>query len=605
VAPAGPIARSYRAILTEGELVVFCDKIRQAPVLAIDTETTGLDAARARIVGISLSIDPAEGVYLPLGHDWGLDGPKQLSLDVVRQHLGPILAADSPPKAGHNLKFDEIVLQQAGFTLGAVAFDSMLASYLLDPEGQHGLKEVVKRELGETMTTYDQVTSKQRGKQTPFSEVELGAATAYAGADAAFSLDLMRRLLPRLEGEGMLKLLVDVELPLARVLVAMEQRGVLVDIKVLARLARQFDAKLIELEALAKQKAGRDFNVNSPRQLETLLFDDLGLTVIKRTKTGRSTDAEVLEALAEQHELPKVILELRQIAKLKGTYVDALPGLVNPRTGRIHTSYNQAVAATGRLSSSDPNFQNIPSRTDIGRSIREAFIAPEGMTLVSADYSQIELRLLAHFSRDPGLCDAFVKGDDIHTRTAAEMFDKPVSEVTPDMRRAAKTINFGVIYGMGDAALAKRLGIEREEAARFIETYFKRYAGVKAYFDKVLEEARSAGSVGTLLGRRRFLPELSSANRGVRLQAERVAQNTPIQGTAADILKLAMIALREPLVPGARMILTVHDELVFEVPLGQEKQAAERARAAMEGVVQLSVPLLVEVGHGHTWTEAH
>jgi DNA polymerase-1 len=385
----------------------------------------------------------------------------------------------------------------------------------------------------------------------------------------------------------------------------MEDLGVGLDRAALGQVGVLVDAKIAETETQAYEAAGHPFALGAPRQIETLLFDELGLKVIKRTKTARSTDHEVLEALAEEHPLPALILEHRQLTKLKGTYIDALPLLVDKRTGRIHTRYNQAVAATGRLSSSDPNLQNIPIRTEIGLSIRRAFTPAAGFSLLSADYSQIELRVLAHLSRDPVLLEAFQTGQDIHERTAMEIFGVAADAVTGDMRRAAKTINFGVIYGMGDSALAKRLGIPRTEAASFIAAYFLRYAGVRTYMNSVLKDARVAGFVSTLLGRRRFLPDLGSANRAVRLGAERVAQNTPIQGTAADILKLAMVALREPPVPGARMILTVHDELVFEIPLGQEEAAGAVVKRAMEGVMALSVPLVVEVGHGATWADAH
>jgi DNA polymerase I len=602
--PAGAVKRTYRAIVSEEDLSAFVAEARKAAAIAVHTQSTSTDAVSSHLVGVALSIDPAEGVYVPVGHRW-LIGPDQLPLARVQALLGPLLRADTPPKVGHDIKHTDMVLKRHGLPLGAVSFDTMIGSYLLDPEAMHGLREVAKRELGEPMTTFDQVTEKQGRNQLSFEQVTLEAATPYAGADAALSLELSRRLAPRVEAESMIKLMTDVELPLARTLAEMELAGVKVDPKVLGAIAVDVDRKLIELEAKAKELAGKEFNVNSPRQLEALLFDELGLPVIKRTKTSRSTDAEVLDALAEKHPLPGVILEHRQLAKLKGTYIDALPQLINPATGRIHTSYNQAVAATGRLSSSDPNLQNIPVRTDVGKAIRAAFVAEKGHLLLAADYSQIELRLLAHLSKDPAMLDAFKSGQDIHTRTAMEIFEKKPDEVTGDMRRAAKTINFGVIYGMGDAALGKRLGIPREEAARFIEAYFTRYAGVKAYMAQVLDEARSAGSVGTLLGRRRFLPDLGSANRSERLQAERIATNTPIQGTAADILKLAMVSLRAPVVEGARMILTVHDELIFEIPEGTEKQVTEQVKAKMEGVVSLSVPLLVEVGFGKSWAEAH
>ena len=595
--------RHYRALRTREDLAAFVREAQRAEHLAIDTETDSLDAVRAALVGLSLAFAEGEGVYVPLGHR-SEDADPQLSLDVVRAELAPLLAGPRPAMVGHHLKFDELVLRRHGLPLGTVIFDTMIASYLLDPEASHGLKELARKELGATMTTYDEVTQKQRGKQLSFAEVRVDVATPYAAADALLSWELTQKLAPQVEEERLGPLLRDVELPLARTLADMELAGVQVDAHVLAAMGEQMLAQIASLERKAKELAGRDFNVNAPRQLEIIFFDELKLPVVKRTKTARSTDAEVLEALATAHPLPAVILEQRQLAKLKSTYVDALPALINPNTGRLHTRYNQTVAATGRLSSSDPNLQNIPVRTELGRGIRAAFVAPPGHVLVSADYSQIELRILAHFSGDPVLVEAFQEGQDIHTRTAMEIFSVAAGDVSGDQRRVAKTINFGVIYGMGDSALGKRLGIPREKAASFIETYFVRYAGVRRYFDELLDEARAAGSVRTLLGRRRFLPDLGSANRGVRLQAERMAQNTPIQGTAADILKLAMVRLREPVVSGARMLLTVHDELIFEVPVNAVTEAEANIRRAMETIVDLRVPLVVDVGHGANWAQA-
>jgi DNA polymerase-1 len=602
---AGPRKRTCKAIDTEEELAAFCERARSAPQLALSVFASG-DPVDARLLGLGVSIDPAEGFYLPLGHQWGLGASPQITPSALKAHLGPLLAADAPLKVGHDMKLVEKLLNNEGLTLGAVAFDTMLASYLLDPEADHSVEAVAQRELCGVLVTLDQIYDKK--KKQKLEEIPLDRMVLYTAPQAAVIHDAAERLRAKVEGAGMLSLLTEVELPLTRVLVAMEARGVLVDLAALKATGDEFQQRLTALEARAMAAAGRSFNINAPRQLEEILFDELGMPILKRTKTSRSTDAEVLEALTQYHELPGVILEYRQLAKLKSTYIDTLPLLVHKRTRRIHTSLHQAVAATGRLSSSQPNLQNIPVRTEEGRRIRDAFVAPPGHRIVSVDYSQIELRLLAHFSKDPTLLDAFQRGEDVHARTAVEMFGKPRDQITGDMRRAAKTINFGVIYGMGDAALAKQLGVPREEAARFIEVYFQRYAGVKAYFERVLDEARSAGSVGTLLGRRRFLPDLSSANRAARLQAERIAQNTPIQGTAADILKLAMIDLREPVVDGASMILTVHDELLFEVPEGREQEAGSQAKERMEAVgrrLQLLVPLRADVGVGRTWAEAH
>jgi DNA polymerase I len=597
-------SQQCKTILSEKALDEFITNAENAPLLAVDTETSNRDPMLAKLIGISLSYRSDEAVYVPIGHE-GQDAGQQLPLDVVRPKLQALFAKKERWLVGHNFKYDELILRRHGFTMSEINFDTMIASYLLDPGNSHGLKDLASRELNVTMTTYDQVTKKQRGKQLAFAQVPIVDATEYAAADALMTLQLTEKLTPRLETEGMLDLLRNVELPLSHTLVDLELNGILLNVNELHLIGERLDSKLKLLEKQAYELAGKEFNLSAPRQLETILFDELKLKVIKRTKTARSTDAEVLEALASEHALPSVIFEHRQLAKLKSTYIDTLPELVHPDTKRIHGRFNQTVAATGRLSSSDPNLQNIPIRSEEGREIRRAFHAPEGFELVSADYSQIELRVLAHLSKDPVLTEAFRKGEDIHSRTAKEIFEVTDDQLNAEMRRTAKAINFGVIYGMGDSALAKRLGIEKEEATKFIKRYFKRYAGVQTYMNKILEEARSVGSVSTILGRRRFLPDLSSANRSVRLGAERVAQNTPIQGSAADILKLAMIKLREPVVPEAKMVLTVHDELVFEIPTSALEQASELIRASMENVMALDVPLVVDVGHGKTWAEAH
>jgi DNA polymerase-1 len=476
---------------------------------------------------------------------------------------------------------------------------------LLDPEADHTLLKLADRELGVALPAYDAVTRKVRGQQLDLEAVAVEEATTYAAAHADVCYRLWQRLAPRIEDEGLKRLLDDLELPLNALLADMERLGVLVDTARLGELGKVCQATLERLELEAHRIAGRPFNLASPRQLETLLFDECGLKPLKRTKTSRSTDAATLESLAEEHELPKVILEHRQVAKLKGTYIDALPALLNPKTGRIHTRWEQAVAATGRISSTDPNLQNIPIRTELGRLIREAFIPRPGHKLVSADYSQIELRVLAHLSQDAVLLDAFRTGQDIHTRTAMEIFEVSADGVTREMRTKTKAVNFGVIYGQGDSGLAKSIGISRAEAATFIAAYFRRYEGVRRFMQRTLESARDGETVQSLLGRRRLVPDIKSGNRARRLAAERIAMNMPIQSSAADLLKLAMLAFREPVTPGARMILTVHDELVFEVPDAEVADAKARIKQAMESVHPLDVPLLVEVGEGDNWNAAH
>jgi DNA polymerase-1 len=497
------------------------------------------------------------------------------------------------------------VLAHAGLVFSGYAFDAVLAAYLLDPESRNEREPLVQRELGVVPSSYESLTKKKRGQTLDFDELTIEEASQFVGSSAVFTHHLKERLEPRLLEDGLDKLLRDVELPLASLLARMEERGVLVDTAHLNVLGRECEREIQRLEVEAHKLAGKAFNVNSPRQLEALLFDEIGLKPIRRTKTSRSTDADTLEALSDLHPLPKVILEIRQVSKLKGTYIDALPQLLNPATGRIHTSWEQAVAATGRLSSTDPNLQNIPIRTELGRKIRQAFVPPPGYVLVSADYSQIELRVLAHLSQDAVLLDAFRTGQDIHTRTALEIFELREEELTREHRTRAKAVNFGVIYGQGDSGLSKSLGIPRAEASSFIAAYFRRYEGVRKFMNETLERARAGEAVRSLLGRRRLLPTIRSANRAERLAAERIAMNMPIQGTAADLLKLAMLALKEPPTPGSRMTLSVHDELVFEVPEAEVPEAEAKIKAAMEHVFELAVPLTVEVGHGRNWNDAH
>ncbi len=592
-----------KLITTSAELDAFVTSARGAAQLSIHLETSSPDPMRSALIGLSLAIDEEEGVYIPVGHR-GLVPPTQVGLDEVRAKLGPILAAERPLKLGHDVKSEEVVLSRAGLALGAVGFDSMLASYLLDPNAEHGLKETARRELSAVMKSYDE-PPKRGTRGVPFDELALEAAAPYAVEGAVLPLRLMPHLKSRLEAESLLRMNDELELPLSRVLATMEQQGVFVDRQALGAIGKTLEERITELEKEAHALVGKPFNLGSPKQLEVLLFDELKLKPIKRTKTSRSTDAEVLEALSEEHPLPRLLLEHRQLSKLKGTYVDALPELIHPQTHRVHTRFNQAVASTGRLSSSDPNLQNIPIRSEVGRAIRSAFIAEPGNLLVSLDYSQIELRILAHLSKDPVLIDAFRAGDDVHARTAMEIFAVSREQVTSDMRRAAKTINFGIIYGMGESALAKRLGVEKTKAAALIQQYFERYAGVRRYLSEVVTDAQGAGSVSTLLGRRRFLPDISSGNRAVRLAAERIAQNTPIQGTAADILKLAMVKLSKLPTPSARMLLTVHDELIFEVKEDEARALGVHVKAIMESVMPMDVPLIVDTGMGRSWADAH
>jgi len=623
----GPITREYKSITTREELDAFAARAREVLAgdpqarLAIHAEGSSPKAVDAQLCGVSFAVEPGKGFYVPLIHRY-LGAPKQVTVEDLRATLGPLLADASVPKVGHDLKFAIELLRLHGIDVKGLAFDTLLASYLLDPESPNDLKDLANQNLGVQMTSYDKVTHKdalRRGHQLDFDEVPIDEATPFAAELPDIARDLAEKLAPSVDAAGMGSLLRDIELPLTEVLADVELAGVRIDVDRMRALAGEVDAQLKAIEerarAIVREALGgradgdviaRDFNCGSPKQVEHVLFDVLKLPVLKRTKTSRSTDADVLEELAEKHSLPQAILDHRVLIKLKGTYLDALPKLISPRTGRLHTIFQQHVAATGRLSSIDPNLQNIPIRTEIGRRIREAFIAADGFSIVSADYSQIELRILAHLSHDPILTDAFRKNEDVHTRTAREIFlgGDPSAEPSKEMRSRAKAVNFGVVYGQGESALARSLGIARDEAASFIARYFERYAGVRRYMDEQIEIARRGEGVRTILGRRRFLNDIHSPNRSLRMAAERVARNTPIQGTAADILKLAMVALREPPVPGARMLLTVHDELMFEVPHGHEEAAAKIIKEKMEGVAKLDVPLVVDVGHGRTWAES-
>jgi DNA polymerase I len=615
-----PEERAYGTLARPEELAPVLERLRSAGAVAVDTETTSLDPMRARLVGVSLSAEPGRAWYLPFGHvppastpdaegnpSFAFDAAEVPNLPSIRSAgmapLRALLADPSVPKVGHNIKYDMIVLERAGAPLGGIDFDTSLASYCLDPgKRAHSLDILGLERLKRKLISYEDVCGSGRA-QIPFSEVPLDRATEYAAEDADVSLQLFGILRDELEAHEMLDLLHEVEMPLVPVLAAMEMRGVRIDGAFFARLAEKFAGELQLLEEEIHKLAGSEVNLRSVPQLRELLFETLELPVVKKTKTGASTDEFVLNELAEAgHQVPRLILEYRELDKLDSTYVRKLPAMVNPETGRIHTSFNQTVAATGRLSSSDPNLQNIPIRSPLGREIRKGFVPADGHRFLSADYSQIELRVLAHLSGDPAFVEAFRSGGDIHRETAARIFGVPAEAVTPAMRDRAKTINFGTIYGQGPVSLARQLGISRDDAERFIDSYFARFAGVRDYLEKMKETAREKGYVETLLGRRRYVPEIRSRNPGVRGFGERTATNSPIQGTAADLIKLAMIRLHGRFGDGPfRMLLQVHDELLFEVPEGKVEEASAVVRQEMEGAIELSVPLRVDLGSGDSW----
>lgn len=594
----------YSLVTDIAELRALLERGAHSGRMAVEVLTDVPSPTRGRLVGIALAVEPGRAHYVPLAHRY-VGVPKQIGLEAARELLAPYLGNPELKKLGLDLKRCAVASARAGMPWKGFGFDAALASYLLDPEGRHDRESLVQRELGLIVGSLTELTKRGRGHTLRFDEVPVEEALTYAAGSADFAQRLAAKLGPRLGEEGLSKLYDELELPLTAVLTQMELTGVRIDAAVLAGIGKDCELELQRLEKEAHRIAGRPFNVNSPRQLEALLFDDMGLKPLKRTKTSRSTDAATLEALADQHEMPRVILEIRQVSKLKGTYIDALPSLIDPVSGRIHTVWEQTVAATGRLSSTDPNLQNIPIRTELGRKIRAAFTAPEGYELVSADYSQIELRVLAHLSQDPVLLDAFQTGQDIHTRTAMEIFEVSAADLTREHRTRAKAVNFGVIYGQGDSGLSKVLSIPRVEASNFIAAYFRRYQGVRKFMSATLDQARAGQAVQSLLGRRRLLPEINSANRAERLSAERIAMNMPIQGTAADIIKLAMLAVAQPITPGARLVLTVHDELVFEVPSAEVVEAKAVLKQRMEAVLSLAVPLVVDVGQGVNWQEAH
>ena len=558
---------------------------------------------------MSFAAKAGHAAYVPIGHDY-LDAPDQLLTEQVLRVMKPILEDEKIRKIGQNLKFDRGIMENYGVELRGIAFDTMLESYVLNSvAGRHDMDSLADRHLNYKTTTFEDIAGKGK-KQLTFNQIPLEEAANYAAEDADITLLLHQALYPQLEAEkSLLHVYQDIEMPLVPVLSRMERTGVLIDANVLAAQSAELTARLDELEKQAFAIAGEEFNLSSPKQLQTILFEKLNLPVVKKTPGGApSTNEEVLEELADNHELPRVILEHRSLSKLKTTYTDKLPLMVDPKTRRVHTSYHQAVTATGRLSSRDPNLQNIPVRTDEGRRIRQAFIARNGYCIMAADYSQIELRIMAHLSQDKGLLKAFAEGKDIHRATAAEVFGVPLDEVTADQRRSAKAINFGLIYGMSAFGLARQLGIPRGEAQRYMDLYFERYPGVLEYMARTREHAAEKGYVETLEGRRLWLPEINSRNGMRRKAAEREAINAPMQGTAADIIKKAMIAVDDWLQKeniDALMIMQVHDELVFEVRKEQQAEMAEKIRGLMEAAMKLDVPLKVEAGVGANWDEAH
>ena len=597
----------YRAVLTESDLDELVAALEQSERFAFDTETTSLDAMRADLVGLSFAVTAGEAWYVPVGHHY-LGMPEQLPLDRVLEAVRPLLASPRQLKIGQNLKYDILVLARAGVEVGGPIYDTMLASYLANPATRsHGMDNLAAELLNYHTISYSEVAGSGK-KQIGFEEVEVEKATTYAAEDADITLRLYEKLVPMVTEQHQDGLLNDVEMPLLQILAGMERAGIRINPEFLGGLSADMEKKLAVLEAEIHQLAGGPFNIGSPKQLGEVLFENLGLPKGKKTKTGWSTDVEVLNKLAEDHEIAAKILDYRSLMKLKGTYTDALPKLIHPETGRIHTSFNQAVTATGRLSSSDPNLQNIPIRTEEGRRIREGFIPSDGCVLLSADYSQVELRILAHMADEPALKEAFARGEDIHRSTASEVLGLFPEMVTDEQRRAAKAINFGVVYGISAFGLAKQLGINRREAQQFIDTYFERYPGIRTFMDTCIAEAREKMYVTTLLGRRCAIPEINSKNGAVRGYAERNAINYPVQGSAADIIKLAMVKIAARLADQglkSRMLLQVHDELVFDVPQAELEEVSALVKSEMQGAVDLTVPLLVEVGSGRNWREAH
>ena len=602
------LARSYETILTQDRLDHWIAKLRAAPLVALDTETTSLDAMTARIVGVSFAVTPGEAAYIPLAHNYG-DAPDQLPQGAVLAQLQPWLEDAAAAKVGQHIKYDTHVLANHGITVRGYSHDTLLQSYVLEAHLPHSLEKLAERHLGRKGLSYEDLCGKGVN-QIPFAQVEVNKAADYSGEDSEMTLQVHQTLWPQLEAEPAMRFVYEkIEMPTSVLLARIERHGVLIDAALLATQSRELGERMVALEQEAYALAGQPFNLGSPKQIGDILFTKLGLPVKKKTASGApSTDEEVLAELAADYPLPAKILEHRSFAKLKGTYTDKLPLMVNAQTGRVHTSYAQAVAVTGRLSSNDPNLQNIPIRTPEGRRVREAFIAPPGHVIASADYSQIELRIMAHISGDEGLTRAFAAGLDVHRATASEVFNVPVSDVSSEQRRYAKTINFGLIYGMGAFGLSQSLGIEQKAAKDYIERYFARFAGVKRYMDETKALAAQRGYVETFFGRRIYLPEIKGGSGPRRAGAERQAINAPMQGTAADLIKLAMIAVQAAIDEQRRatcIVMQVHDELVFEVPEAEIDWVKAEVPQLMAGVAQFNVPLLAEVGLGANWDQAH
>ncbi|MFQ2212989.1 DNA polymerase I [Aeromonas caviae] len=609
-APAAAIETDYRCILDEAEFDEWLARLQAAPLFAFDTETTSLDYMEARVVGVSFAIEPGKAAYVPFGHDY-LGAPVQLTEAVVLGKLKPLLEDPARLKVGQNLKYDRNVLLNHGIELQGIAYDTMLESYVLNSTAsRHDMDSLARRYLNVETISFEDIAGKGV-KQLTFNQIELEQAAPYAAEDADITLRLHQALWGKLSAEpGLAKVFSEIELPLLPVLARMERLGTTIEPKLLHQQSQEIEVRLAELEKQAHELAGQEFNLSSPKQLGEILFTKLGLPIIKKTPKGApSTAEEVLAELAETYELPRLLMEHRGLAKLKSTYTDKLPLMIKPQTGRVHTSYHQAVAATGRLSSTDPNLQNIPVRNEQGRRIRQAFIPCAGYKLVAADYSQIELRIMAHLSGDKGLLTAFAEGKDIHKATAAEVFGVALDAVTSDMRRSAKAINFGLIYGMSAFGLAKQLGIGRAEAQKYMDLYFERYPGVLEYMERTRQQADAQGYVETLFGRRLYLPDIKSRNAGLRKAAERAAINAPMQGTAADIIKRAMINvdgwIRGIEDQSIRMLMQVHDELVFEIREEKLEEYIALIKEKMSGAAELDVPLVVEAGTGDNWDQAH